>query len=274
VGTNFTHTQYVGLVTSYDHADWTEIQAMESANVIFTESHSVSHPNLTTLSDSALAAELVDSITAIESNIASKTCRHLAYPYGAYDSRVMAAATAAGYETAVTTVVGVTTRSTPLLEIPRYAVNPSTPLSTFAEIAANATGGGGAEWTHSTSEPGHWGSDYQYAPPSTAGAVATWIFAPPSTGHWEVSVWYTDHSNRATNALYTVGHREGVTEHRVDQTAGGNQWNVIGTHLFGEGEYFPITLTATDADGYVIADAVRLRQMDNVPVGLVLFGPE
>jgi peptidoglycan/xylan/chitin deacetylase (PgdA/CDA1 family) len=274
VGTNFTHTAYVGVVTSYDHCDWTEINAMDSAGVISTESHSVTHPNLPTLGDSALTTELAGSRSVIETNVAGKTCRHLAYPYGAYDTRVITFAETAGYETAVTTVPGVVTRSTPPMEINRYGVNPDTSLSTFASTVANATSGGGEEWTHSASEPEHWASDYQYAPAGTAGAVATWVFAPSLSGEWAIDVWYTDHSNRATNAPYAVDHDDGTTVHRVDQTSGGGVWNTIGSHMFRQGNYYSIRLAADDTDGYVIADAIRFRRVGEVPVGLVLLGSE
>ncbi|MBN1477392.1 polysaccharide deacetylase family protein [Candidatus Sumerlaeota bacterium] len=274
VGINFTHTAYVGVVTSYDHCDWIEISAMESAGVLFTESHSRTHPDLTTLSDSSLNTELAGSRSAIETNIPGKTCRHLAYPYGAYDGRVITFAETAGYETAVTTVPGVVTRSTPLMEIGRYGVNPDTPMSTFISTVSNASGGGGVEWTSSTSEPEHWSSDYQYAPGGTAGAVATWVFTPSQSGEWAIDVWYTDHSNRATNAPYAVNHADGTTVYRVDQTSGGGAWNTLGSHMFHQGNYYSVQLTADDADGFVIADAIRLRWVSSVPAGLVILGAE
>lgn len=58
--------------------------------------HSLHHDDLRTLTD----AELADDLTRCRSDIEATSgvpCRTLAYPFGAYDARVQAAARAAGY---------------------------------------------------------------------------------------------------------------------------------------------------------------------------------
>jgi peptidoglycan/xylan/chitin deacetylase (PgdA/CDA1 family) len=62
-------------------------------------SHSLSHPDLRTLDDAELRRELEESKSAVE-QITGGPCRTLAYPFGLYDDRVVAAAGAAGYELA------------------------------------------------------------------------------------------------------------------------------------------------------------------------------
>jgi peptidoglycan/xylan/chitin deacetylase (PgdA/CDA1 family) len=62
-------------------------------------SHTRTHPKLPSLTDSELAAELEDSKARCEEEI-RQPCRALAYPFSAYDRRVMDAARAAGYESA------------------------------------------------------------------------------------------------------------------------------------------------------------------------------
>jgi peptidoglycan/xylan/chitin deacetylase (PgdA/CDA1 family) len=62
-------------------------------------SHTMSHPDLRTLGDDDLAAELAESKAAIE-KITGRPCRTFAYPYGLYDDRVTAATAAAGYDLA------------------------------------------------------------------------------------------------------------------------------------------------------------------------------
>jgi peptidoglycan/xylan/chitin deacetylase (PgdA/CDA1 family) len=62
-------------------------------------SHTMSHPDLRTLSDEDLACELEESKSVIE-KITGRPCRTLAYPYGLFDDRVTAATAAAGYELA------------------------------------------------------------------------------------------------------------------------------------------------------------------------------
>lgn len=59
-------------------------------------SHTCTHPDLTTLDDTALHAELLDSRRTCEARLGTP-CQSLAYPYGAVDARVVAAARRAGY---------------------------------------------------------------------------------------------------------------------------------------------------------------------------------
>ena len=64
-------------------------------------SHTRSHPRLPDIGDEALAAELQDSKERLEAGL-EEPCTSLAYPYGASDERVVAAAQRAGYATAAT----------------------------------------------------------------------------------------------------------------------------------------------------------------------------
>jgi peptidoglycan/xylan/chitin deacetylase (PgdA/CDA1 family) len=64
-------------------------------------SHTCTHPHLTQVDDDALRRELVDSRATVEERM-GRPCATLAYPYGDYDERVVAAATAAGYAAAGT----------------------------------------------------------------------------------------------------------------------------------------------------------------------------
>jgi peptidoglycan/xylan/chitin deacetylase (PgdA/CDA1 family) len=276
-GTNFAHTAYVGVPpggpppTSFDHADWAEINEMEAAGVLFTESHTVTHRNLTTLSASELTDELADSKAAIEANIPAKTCRHLAYPFGAYNQTVIDEAIAAGYAAAVTTISGTNTRSTPLFELRRFNVTPSTASQDFVNIIAQASGpGGSGEWAHSTGAPGYTGVDYQLAPAGAGEQVASWMFTLPEAGGWEVEINYAAAFNRATDAPFAVAHRDGTALIEVDQTVNGGTWVSLGQFPFDVGE--AIVSLSNDANGYVIADAVRMTLVTSVPVGLSLIG--
>jgi len=64
-------------------------------------SHTRTHPHLTEVGDEALRAELVKSKATVEERM-GRPCPTLAYPYGDYDERVVAAAGAAGYDAACT----------------------------------------------------------------------------------------------------------------------------------------------------------------------------
>jgi peptidoglycan/xylan/chitin deacetylase (PgdA/CDA1 family) len=62
-------------------------------------SHTRTHPELPSLADAELAAELTGSKARCEEEI-QRPCRALAYPFSAYDRRAMDAARSAGYESA------------------------------------------------------------------------------------------------------------------------------------------------------------------------------
>jgi peptidoglycan/xylan/chitin deacetylase (PgdA/CDA1 family) len=64
-------------------------------------SHTCTHPWLPRCDDAQLARELTESKAALE-QLLGAPCRTLAYPFGAHDARVAAAAAAAGYDAAVT----------------------------------------------------------------------------------------------------------------------------------------------------------------------------
>jgi peptidoglycan/xylan/chitin deacetylase (PgdA/CDA1 family) len=59
--------------------------------------HSMHHPDLTSVDDVTLAAELELSRAAVET-ITGAPCRTFAYPFGLHDARVRAATEAAGFE--------------------------------------------------------------------------------------------------------------------------------------------------------------------------------
>jgi peptidoglycan/xylan/chitin deacetylase (PgdA/CDA1 family) len=77
---------------------WDELRSLADGGVEIG-SHSVTHRHLDQLSDAELARELRESKERIEDRI-GLPCSMLAYPYGAEDVRVRAAARAAGYKAA------------------------------------------------------------------------------------------------------------------------------------------------------------------------------
>lgn len=259
VGYNFAHTHYVGVWTSYDHADWLECAEMEADGTILTESHTVMHLQLATLNATQLANELVNSKAAIEANIPGKTVRHLAYPYGNYNANVITATIAAGYETAVTTISGVNTRATPLYELRRYGVNPQlgSDTSVGANFTSSANAGQGTAWLSSSAMPGFYGTGYRYAAAGTGEGTATWNFTPAQTGTYQVSARWAASNNRATNAPYTVAHGNGTSTVRVNQQTNNGVWVPLGQYQFDGGVAYNVTLS-DDANGLVIADAIQV----------------
>ncbi|MEV6971270.1 exo-alpha-sialidase [Hamadaea sp. NPDC051192] len=111
-------------------------------------------------------------------------------------------------------------------------------------------------WNNATGVTGYYGVNYRTAPAGTGTSVASWTTDVPVAGVYQVEAWYTASSNRATNAPYIVNHAGGSATVRVDQTTRGSQWVPLGAYSFAAGT--ATVSLSNDADGYVVADAVRL----------------
>lgn len=83
-------------------------------------SHTLSHPRLTALGEEELREELLDSRRLVAARLGR--CELLAYPFGAWDERVAAAAAAAGYAFAFTLPFGQQLGAGPL-SIPRVTID-------------------------------------------------------------------------------------------------------------------------------------------------------
>lgn len=79
---------------------WDELRMLATAGWEIG-SHTVTHPRLTRLDDATLSDELTRSKAACEQQLGSP-CTSLAYPYGDFDARVVAATAGAGYGAAAT----------------------------------------------------------------------------------------------------------------------------------------------------------------------------
>jgi peptidoglycan/xylan/chitin deacetylase (PgdA/CDA1 family) len=95
-------------MVGYRFLSWPQIAEMGKSGLVVFGSHTVSHPNLTFLSDGPLKFELQESRRILE-NRTRKPVSTLAYPYGGldfFDRRVIDEAKKAGYSHAFTTVQG------------------------------------------------------------------------------------------------------------------------------------------------------------------------
>ena len=102
----FLVTDFVGRDNAWDvrytwhplrHIEWDAITHWQSRGFEFA-SHSASHARLTWLTDSERAAELERSRETLVRRLGAAAGRAVAYPFGARDARVEAAARVAGYE--------------------------------------------------------------------------------------------------------------------------------------------------------------------------------
>jgi len=118
------------------------------------------------------------------------------------------------------------------------------------------------DWLTGTSAPGHYGADYRFrnttgaSPANTAGQVE-WRPTLPAAGTYQVSIYYPQGTNRATNAPFTVHHAEGDTTFLINQQQNGGQWNTLGTFTFSAGTSGSVSLSSDAAASVVIADAVQ-----------------
>lgn len=96
------------------------------------------------------------------------------------------------------------------------------------------------------------------APPNTA----IWTIEVPRATQYHVFGRWVAGDDRATNATYTLHHRNGSQTFVVDQQQHGGQWNLLGTVPVDD----ELQVELTDvADGTVVADAIKLERVDAPP---------
>ncbi|HEU5064977.1 MAG TPA: polysaccharide deacetylase family protein [Gaiellaceae bacterium] len=111
---------------------WHLLRALERDGVEIG-SHTVEHRRLTSLSDGEALRELVQSRRAFERRL-DHPVQWLAYPLGAYDSRIERLARRAGYVLAVTTEHGVVQSARSPLALRRLRILDSTGVSGLAAM--------------------------------------------------------------------------------------------------------------------------------------------
>jgi hypothetical protein len=132
---------------------------------------------------------------------------------------------------------------------------------------AKSVGGSGVagNWTRSTNVSGYLGDDYQVRAATSSTAWARWTPRLPSTGSYQIYLRWTAATDRASTVLVTVNTPAGQYQRFVNQRINGSRWFSLGTYSFKAG-YSPasgsITMYATGADGWVIADGAMF-----VPAG-------
>ena len=130
----FTGTFYLvtGQVGSGEYMSWEQVAGLARLGMDIG-SHTVSHPDLTTLSPEDLSRELKESAAAIRSRLGHPVY-WFCYPTGRYDDDVKAAAREAGYLLAVTTDWGESQSSADPLGLKRYRIRSDTGLEGFKQL--------------------------------------------------------------------------------------------------------------------------------------------
>lgn len=115
---------------------WWQVRALERRGVEIG-SHTVSHRDLTSLSNRRAFAELIRARRVLERRLGHRV-PWLAYPFGAYDARIERLARRAGYVLAVTTEPGAQQSARRPLALPRLRVLDSTGVRGLAAMLAAA----------------------------------------------------------------------------------------------------------------------------------------
>jgi hypothetical protein len=124
---------------------------------------------------------------------------------------------------------------------------------------AKSVGGSGVagNWTRSTNVPGYYGDDYQVHAPTTDTAWARWTPRLPSTGYYEIFLRWTAATDRGSGITVSVNTPSGQYKRWINQRINGSRWYSLGQYYFKSGYATAtgsITISATGADGYVVAD--------------------
>jgi hypothetical protein len=119
------------------------------------------------------------------------------------------------------------------------------------------------KWSSGTGLPDFVGSHYLYTGPGDSSI--RFEFKTPKDGKYEVRLWYTPHSNRATNVPVTVESAGEPVTKRINQKdahPSGAKSTSLGVFEFQAGGTGSVTVTAAGTDGNVCADAVQLLPQD------------
>jgi peptidoglycan/xylan/chitin deacetylase (PgdA/CDA1 family) len=111
---------------------WRMLRALERRGFDIG-SHTVTHRDLTSLSDAQALGELVNSKRTLERRLGHPV-RWLAYPFGGEDHRIVALARRAGFALAVTTHSGTDQRADDMLRLHRYSIIDTTGVAGIAAL--------------------------------------------------------------------------------------------------------------------------------------------
>ena len=121
----------------------------------------------------------------------------------------------------------------------------------------------------SGNHPDAHGGSFLYNPAGSGNNSAAWrVDGLVTPGRYDAYIWKFDHSHShlmATDAHYRVRNRDGVSDWiLVDQSTPDDEWIYLGRFEFDDSHPEGIMIT-DEANGYVIADAVKLVYMGSLP---------
>lgn len=117
---------------------WEQIRTMQDYGICF-ESHTLSHPHLTSITAEEAQKEITESKTKLEQAL-GKPVKYIAYPYGQHNDQICEITQKAGYKAAVSTIFGTNQQNTDLYRLKRLRVNAFVNLEEFKIMMDRANG--------------------------------------------------------------------------------------------------------------------------------------
>ena len=117
-----------------------------------------------------------------------------------------------------------------------------------------------------TGYSGGYKNSVQYAA-SGGTAQATWTFNGLTPGEYGISATWTLHTNRATNAPYSINGTVVTVNQQLAPTGINDQGGVfksLGSFVI-TGNQIVVRLNSAGANGYVVADAIRIERLGPLP---------
>jgi len=122
------------------------------------------------------------------------------------------------------------------------------------------------EWSRGPEDVYQWGASWLRAPQGAGDIRAAWDLNVPEAGNYEVTAWYPEGKDNATDAPYTVYHAGGSTTVKVNQQVAGGRWMRLGDFEFRKGEGRVELTNAGNGDNlFVVADAVKATKWPEQP---------
>ena len=119
-------------------------------------------------------------------------------------------------------------------------------------------------WTAGTAALDKYGSYYQFAATTPGNATSEAVYRPNilMPGKYNVYIWYTQGTNRTSNAQILIVGNQSVSVTQIDQTTGGGGWRLIGSlkdFTLGTNGFVRLSNNTGEASRIVVADAVRFE---------------
>ena len=106
-----------------------------------------------------------------------------------------------------------------------------------------------------------YGGDAQYHEAGSGANTATWTPLIFEAGYYNVYARWAAHTNRASDAPFTIHYDGGSETIDIDQRRYNGVWVLLGTYPFAAGTSGSVVLS-DDANGYLNADAIKWERED------------